>query len=113
MQKEAKVKCLVNGQIRELTKRGFEIAKEYYGAVLADDLQLHEIPIELRQPIIIPSKPLKVEQKLQVPIEITKSIAKEPEVKADPISEPKAEAQTEVKTDVKASVKQTRKRGRR
>jgi len=81
MQKEAMIKCLVNGKIISLTKKGFEMAKEYFGAVPADDLQTHEIPIELRQPIIIPSKPLKVEQKVDIPIEIKKIIAaKEPEV---------------------------------
>jgi hypothetical protein len=118
MQKEAMIKCLVNGKIISLTKKGFEMAKEYFGAVPADDMQTHEIPIELRQPIIIPSKPLKVEQKVDIPIEIKKVIAvKEPEVESQINPEEiKPVANQEIKTEIipaKKIVRRPRKGGKK
>jgi hypothetical protein len=116
MQKEAMIKCLVNGKVISLTKAGFEMAKAYFGAVPAEEV--HEIPIELRQPLIIPSKPLKVEQKVEIPIEIIKTVAaKEPEVEPQiTTDEIKPVVNQEIKPEVapaKTIVRRPRKGGKK
>ena len=67
-----RIKAFVNGQIKEFTPAGFEMAKEYYGAVLESDLLISK-PIELSQPLLIP-KPIELNKPILKPAEIVKTV---------------------------------------
>ena len=63
--KVERVKAFVNGQIKEFTKAGFEMAKEYYGAIPVSELSLSR-PIELSKPLLIP-KPIELSKPILAP----------------------------------------------
>jgi hypothetical protein len=112
---QEKIKCLVNGKIKELSPAGFEMAKEYFGATLISD-NIAEIPIELRKPLIIPKKRLEVIEKVPIPEEIKKpdvEVIIAPEAKEIPKTEPIEQAIPEIKKEVVAPVKKPVKRNPR
>ncbi len=109
---QEKIKCLVNGKIKELSPAGFEMAKEYFGATLISD-NIAEIPIELRKPLIIPKKKLEVIEKVPVPEEIRKpdvEVIIAPEAKEIPETEPIAEIVQEMKGSTNEPAKKVVKR---
>lgn len=95
-----KVKCLVNGRQITLSKKAFELARKFYGAISEEELKAAK-PVELMKPLIKPTArpvilkpPLKEVPEVKLPDVIIKDgdpaaevKAAAPDVTGDPVVE--------------------------